>query len=103
MIIGCDIRGVEGDSLKPNPRSMVDAIQELHRRCEQIEDIANFLKKIEGKVCGMVEVIEDEVGEEFPITPSGLVEELDCVSRLLDISFRRIRQSSSTIDNTLGE
>ena len=91
------------ESPKTTPRSMVDAIQDLHMRCKQIDDIANFLKQIEGKVCGMVEVIEDEVGEEFPITPSGLVEELDYVSHLLDISFRRIRQSSSTIDNTLGE
>ena len=79
-----------------------EAIKDLYTKCDNMNGIAHSLESLERRVCGNIDK-EDDKPDNPTNEPSGLVEKLERISFILDEILDRMRISTGSIDNTLGE
>ena len=79
-----------------------EAIKDLYTKCDNMNGIAHSLEGLQRRVCGNI-YKEDDKPDNPTIEPSGLVEKLERISFILDEILGRMRISTGSIDNTLGE
>ena len=84
--------------------TVAQAIQDLHQMCDNVNGIAYSLEDLRKRICGKFYEIDNElVKEETVPVPTGLVEQLEFISFVLEETLCRMKKSTSAIHNTLGE
>ena len=103
MNVGNNVGNVEGHrTVKLKENTVEEAIKDLYTKCDNMNGIAHSLESLERRVCGNIDK-EDDKPDNPTIEPSGLVEKLERISFILDEILGRMRISTGSIDNTLGE
>ena len=89
-------------TVKLKENTVEEAIKELHMKCDSMNGIAHSLEGLERRVCGNI-CKTDDINDGPTHEPSGLVEKLERISFILEGTLNRMRVSTCSIDNALGE
>ena len=96
-------RDVENQrAVKLKEKTIEEAIKELHMKCDDMHMVAHLLEGLEKRICGNIYREEDKPDSPL-IEPNGLLERLEHISSILQVSLHRMQVSTSAIDNRLGE
>jgi len=96
-------RNVENQrAVKLKENTVEEAIKDLYTKCDNMNGIAHSLESLERRVCGNIDK-ENNLNDDPTHEPSGLVEKLERISFILEGTLNRMRISTCSIDNALGE
>ena len=79
-----------------------EAIKDLYTKCDNMNGIVHSLEGLQRRVCGNISKTDD-INDGPTHEPSGLVEKLERISFILEGTLNRMRRSTCSIDNALGE
>ena len=89
-------------AVKLQENTVEEAIKDLYMKCDNMNGIAHSLEGLQRKVCGNIDK-QDNLNDDLAHEPSGLVEKLERISFILEGTLNRMRISTCSIDNALGE
>ena len=91
-------------TVQAKENTVAQAIQDLHQMCDNVNGIAYSLEDLKKRICGEVYKTDDELIKAEPLpVPTGLVEQLELISFVLEETLCRMKKSTYAIHNTLGE
>jgi hypothetical protein len=103
MNVGNNAGNVEGHrAVKLQENTVEEAIKNLYTKCDNMNGIAHSIEGLQRRVCGNI-YKEDDIKDDRTHEPSGLVEKLERISFILEETLNRMRVSTCSIDNALGE